>query len=95
METNVPLGIWDDEVFVGESVDNIKGRKLLLYTDGLNEAENSAQDQFGDDRLAQEAKALNDLKSRETIEKVVASVNAFRDGAEPNDDLTMVCLKLI
>ena len=94
METNVPLGIWDDEEFVGESIDNIRGRKLLLYTDGLNEAENTVQDQFGDDRLAQEAKSFNDLKSKETIEKIVASVNAFRDGAEPNDDLTMVCLKL-
>ena len=94
IEPNAPLGIWEDEDFVGEFLPNIRGKKLLLYTDGLNEAENTELGQYGDERLIREAKDDADLNSKETIEKIVEVVTAFRDGAEPNDDLTMVCLKL-
>ncbi len=37
---NQPLGLWADDPFNGESIDNIDGCQLLIYTDGLNEAEN-------------------------------------------------------
>ena len=94
MEPNAPLGIWEDDDFVGESIANIRGKKLLIYTDGLNEAENPDQAQYGDDRLLQLMKDHPDISSRETIELIVSEVTDFRDGAEPNDDLTMVCLKL-
>ena len=94
VEPNAPLGIWETEEFVGESIPDIRGKKLLLYTDGLNEAEDTEMDQYGDDRLLQEAKDDAQLTSRETIEKIIEVVTAFRKGAEPNDDLTMVCLKL-
>ena len=40
-ETNAPIGLWPDLEYVGEEMDLHSGSMMLLYTDGLNEAENS------------------------------------------------------
>ena len=95
MESNTPLGVWEEWQFVGESVPDLRGRKLLLYTDGLNEAENPDHALFGEDRVLQCMKDAAELDSRETVSRLESAVGAFRREAEPNDDLTLVCLKLL
>ena len=42
VESNVPIGLWPELEFEGEELDNISGKLLFIYTDGLNEAENQA-----------------------------------------------------
>lgn len=92
VESNAPIGLWPDLDFVGESIDNIKGRPLFVYTDGLNEAENRRQEQFGDDRLLDILKNGHFENCRQVIDTMKAEIERHRDGAEPNDDLTMLCL---
>ena len=94
MIPNAPIGVLPGLEFKGEEIENIKGRPLFIYTDGLNEAENPAKEQFGDERL------LNFLRncSYESAKLVIASISAdveqHRAGAEPNDDLTMMCISI-
>ena len=92
VETNAPIGLWPDLDFVGEAMDNIKGCPLLIYTDGLNEAENIQQEQFGDDHLLDILNNNHFTSSRQVIETLVKEVEQHRNGAEPNDDLTIMCL---
>ena len=80
--------------YVGESIDSIKGMPFLIYTDGLNEAENRQQEQFGDDHLLDLLCHAHFTKAREVVDFLKAEVEKHRDGAEPNDDLTMLCLKV-
>jgi len=94
MEPNAPIGLWPGLEYVGEEIDSIRGRVLFVYTDGLNEAENQQQEQFGDDRLLELIQNTHFDSSRQLIDTFVAEVETFRDGAEPNDDLTMLCLRL-
>ena len=94
MESNAPIGLWPELEFVGESIDSIKGRPMFFYTDGLNEAENRQEEQFGDDRMLAFLREAHFKSARQLIEDLKAEVEAFRDGAEPNDDLTMLCLKV-
>ena len=89
---NQPLGLMGGIPFTGETVSDIRGRQLLIYTDGLNEAENRQHELLGDKRLL-ELMACN-LNSHEVIEMLKKAVKQHRDGAEPNDDLTLMCLKL-
>jgi serine phosphatase RsbU (regulator of sigma subunit) len=77
---------------VGETIDNIKGKLLLVYTDGLNEAENRQQQQFGDDRLLDILNHHHFNSARHAIEYLEEEIEKHRDGAEPNDDLTMLCI---
>ena len=70
-----------------------KGAKLFVYTDGVPEANNSANELFGMERMLE---ALNgDLAATtvDTLKNVRKAVDKFVDGAEQFDDLTMLALE--
>jgi serine phosphatase RsbU (regulator of sigma subunit) len=94
MLPNAPIGLWPELEYEGEAIDSIKGRSLFVYTDGLNEAENRQQQQFGDDRLLDILRDTHFESTRVLIESLQAEVEKHRDGADPNDDLTMLCLEI-
>jgi len=94
MEANAPIGLWPGLEYVGETIEYFKDRMLLLYTDGLNEAENRQQEQFGEDRIIEILTSKSSSNAQGIIEALQTEVARFRDGAEPNDDLTMLCLNL-
>lgn len=95
MVPNCPIGLWPGFEFEGEEIENIMDRPLFIYTDGLNEAENRQQEQFTDERLLEILAHTPFENSQQTIEMLRAEVEKHRDGAEPNDDLTMLCVKVI
>jgi serine phosphatase RsbU (regulator of sigma subunit) len=94
MESNAPIGLWPDLEYVGETIESIKGKPLFVYTDGLNEAENPEQEQFGDERMLEFLHHAHFKDAEELVETLKAEVERFRDGADPNDDMTMLCLKV-
>ena len=94
VEPNAPIGLWPELEYVGEEIDSIKGKPLFIYTDGLNEAENQQQQQLGDDRLLDILRDTHFESSQQVIERLQTEVELHRNGAEPNDDLTMMCLKV-
>jgi len=95
METNAPIGLWPNLEYVGESVENIRNKMLLVYTDGLNEAEDLQKEQFGDDRLLDILNNRHFNSCKELIDHLDAEIVKHRKGAEPNDDLTMMCLMVL
>ena len=94
MIPNCPIGLWPGFEFEGEEIDSIMDRPLFVYTDGLNEAENRQQEQFTDERLLDMLAHVPFESSQQTIELLRTEVEKHRDGAEPNDDLTMLCVKV-
>ncbi len=94
MLPNFPIGVMPGLEFQGEEIDSIKGRPLFIYTDGLNEAENREHGQFGDDHLIDILRNTHFDTARQVVETLAAKVEEHRDGAEPNDDLTMMCLRI-
>ena len=94
MEPNAPIGLWPELEFQGEFIENIKGRPVFVYTDGLNEAENRQQEQFGEERMLAFLHAAHFHDARELVENLKTQVESYRDGAEPNDDMTMLCFKV-
>ena len=95
MQPNAPIGLWPELEYVGEEIDTINGRPLFIYTDGLNEAENPQLEQFGDEKLLDFLRACHFKNSRQVIEDLKIQVESHRNGAAPNDDLTMMCLRFV
>ena len=93
MEANAPIGLWPGLEYVGEVIEDVRGKALFVYTDGLNEAENKQQEQFGDERLLKLLGETPFESCRQTVEMLQEAVEAHRDRAEPNDDLTMLCVR--
>ena len=93
MVPNAPIGLWPELEFKGEFIENINGQTLLVYTDGLNEAENILLNQYGNNRLL-EVMHTNKIRSaRQIIELLQEQVSNFVGEAEPSDDITMLCLR--
>ena len=94
MVPNAPIGLWPGLEYEGEEIADISGKSFFVYSDGLNEAENREKEQFSDERLVDLLKTTPFESARQTIEMLKEEVEKHRDGAEPNDDLTMLCLKI-
>ena len=94
MIPNAPIGLWPELEYEGEEIADITGHPFFVYSDGLNEAENKEQEQFSDERLLEILQTRPFESARQTIEMLKAEVESHRNGAEPNDDLTMLCLKV-
>ena len=94
LQSNCPLGIMSDIEFQCKSFDNIMGQPFFLYSDGLNEAENPLQEQFGDEHILRLLAAHPFVSCQDTIELMKSEVARHTNGAEQSDDLTMLCLKI-
>ena len=92
MDPNSPIGLLPGMEFKGEEIESIKGQTLFIYSDGLNEAENLQLEQFGDDRLLNILQTTRFDSAFQVVETMKVAVNQHRNGAEPNDDLSMFCI---
>ena len=95
MVPNAPVGIIPELDYEGEEIADITNSPLFVYTDGLNEAENRQQEQFSDERILELMETVPFESCEQMVEMLRAEVEKHRDGAEPNDDLTMICVKFI
>ncbi len=93
---HLPLGVMDDVIYTAQETLLQPGESLFLYTDGLTEAMNESHELFGVKRIE---KGLQDCIKNESIapEKLIQTmtnrVNAFVDGAEQSDDLTLLAIQ--
>ncbi len=94
MTPNAPIGLWPGLEYEGEVLDTIMDRPLFVYTDGLNEAENEQLEQFGDERLLHILQTIPFENARQVIDVLKTEVDTYRRDADPNDDLTMMCIRL-
>ena len=92
--SNIPIGVFEDFEYTEEHLPLGFGRMLLLYTDGLTEAENREKALYSDARLLETMQALKGLGAQETIDALGKCVQDFANGAEQSDDLTMLALQL-
>ena len=71
------------------------GDTLLLYTDGLTEAENEQKDLFGEDRTLDAAAAVGAMVAREQLAQLHKAVQQFVNQAEQSDDLTLLAIRYL
>ena len=92
---NLPLGIEADFEYCAQRTRLATDDLLFLYTDGLTEAENGTHEQFGEERMKEGLQVTGDRLQgpRGVVEKMKEKVEAFREGAEQSDDLTMLCIR--
>jgi sigma-B regulation protein RsbU (phosphoserine phosphatase) len=84
MEPNIPLGFDGRYSFVEQGCMLGEGETLVLYTDGVTEARNSAREMLGMKRLAEIVATQEDL---------YGAIQAFMDKAEPTDDITLMTIR--
>ena len=66
--------------------------RLLLYTDGVTEAENDMTAMLGEERLITRVQSPPDATSANLVDAVFAEVEEFADGAQQSDDITVLAI---
>lgn len=70
-----------------------KGDEIFLYTDGVTEAINNAEELYGDDRLLEVMNGNGGATPSELLPIIRADIEKFADGAAQFDDITMLDLR--
>ncbi|MBK8091738.1 MAG: SpoIIE family protein phosphatase [Verrucomicrobiaceae bacterium] len=70
-----------------------KGDCLLLYTDGVNEAMNAQEDEFGEERIYSSLTRLAPSGPRAIIDGLISDLDGFLSGKRSHDDITLIALQ--
>lgn len=95
-DANLPIGVIAEWHYTQQTVQLDGKTTLFLYTDGLNEAKDSMQAQFGLQRimrLAESLAAKDTLEPSVVVGEMKEAVNHFVDDAEQSDDLTLLAIR--
>jgi len=88
------LGVIHEIRFERKRLELQPGDLLLLYTDGITEAENSHGDFFGDERLCAIIPELVDLEPQQIIDQLLEQVRLFTGVHNFRDDISLVVMKV-
>jgi len=91
---NLAAGLSSDFPYVEEKITLEHGSRLILYTDGVTEAETSLKDQYGEERLLNFISSLDiNASSKDIVEGIKSDVRLFTGDNEQNDDITLMTIK--
>ena len=90
---NIAAGVMGDIPFTEETLQLEPGDTLLMYTDGVTEATDTEEKEYGEARLESLLKQSTQADCQQIIDNVKADVKAFVGEAEQSDDITLLALK--
>ena len=89
----MPVGLVEDAEFPVSETTLASGDKVLIYTDGVTEAQNVHGEFFGRQRLRQAIAEHQGDTCRALHEAVACAVAAFTESAPQADDITLVVIE--
>lgn len=92
-EGGVPLGILPDQEYENSEISIKRGEMLIIYSDGITEAMNKDQEEFGLERLIDKLQILKNLNALDIIDDVINDIRSFVGEIPQMDDMTMMIIK--
>lgn len=92
-KTGIPLGMFDHMPWQQQTIDLPPGSILVLYSDGVSEAQNAANEEFGETRLLDTIQANQDRPACEIHTALMDDIRAFVGNAPQFDDITLMIVK--
>ncbi len=89
----LPFGIMPEAQYEAATVTLAPGDWLIIFTDGLVEAENARQEEYGEARLLTTIEAGNTSSPDEMLKRLMAEVDLFVGNTPQHDDVTCMLLK--
>lgn len=88
--TSLVLGVVKDYPFKSGQARLDAGDRLLVFTDGISEAFNAHDEEYGETRLAEFLRDHPDLRQDQLVQGLVSAVLRFCGGVKPSDDMTLM-----
>ncbi len=89
----LPLGIQSEAKYESASITVAPGDWLIIFTDGLVEAENAHQDEFGEPRVLSALEASVSATPKEFLDRLMSDLDLFVGSTPQHDDVTCMLLK--
>lgn len=89
---SLPVGILPNQNFSAGDCTILPGQTLIIFTDGVTEAMNRANQPFSDERLADILRESGGLSATALLTRIVDAVDAYAAGAPQADDITLMVL---
>jgi len=89
----LPFGILPDTKYDSATITLAPGDWLIIFTDGLVEAENARQEDYGEARLLTAIEAGKSVEPAEMLQRLMAEVDLFVGNTPQHDDVTCMLLK--
>ena len=93
--TGIPLGLLPDAEYACAEVALAAGDTLVTYTDGITEAANPSNDEYGTTRLEQLCRSRQELQLEALAEAIEHDLLRFTEGVPFADDRTLVMLRRV
>jgi sigma-B regulation protein RsbU (phosphoserine phosphatase) len=90
---NIVLGAIEDVTYTEDSIKLEKGDTLLIFSDGISEAINPNEEEFGEDPLPALVNANRESSAMSIIDTIIEEVIKHAGKAPQRDDMTMVVIK--
>ena len=91
--TGIALGVVEGMKYEERQIDLLPGDILVLYTDGVNEAINDREEQYGLARLCRTVRGSRDLSAQGILDAILKDIALFAGDQAQFDDITMIVLK--
>jgi phosphoserine phosphatase RsbU/P len=91
--TGLPVGMFRDAQYAPRRIKLCPGDRLLLYTDGLTEARDALDTEYGAERLSQLVGEQTAFCSQSLIDACLDDLKLFQSGTRTHDDLTIMTLR--
>jgi sigma-B regulation protein RsbU (phosphoserine phosphatase) len=87
------LGLFDFAAYDQETIQLDRGDTLVVFSDGISEAQDMAGEEYGDDRLIECLTANRGATPAGMREALLTSVRTFTAGASQSDDMTVLIVR--
>jgi len=92
---SLPLGILEEAEYTEGERDIVCGQIIIILTDGIREARNRYGEMFGKDALENIIRQNASARSTKILQAVFTALDLFRQGVKPEDDMTLMVIKVL
>lgn len=93
--SGMPVGLFSGAAYADEQTTLAAGDLLVIFSDGVTEALNTAGEEFGEARLRDVALEHREAPLADVVQHIVTAVQAFAGGASQSDDVTVLVVRYL
>lgn len=89
----LPIGIYSNKSYAGDSIVLREGDMLILYTDGVTDCKDANDHSYGIERLTGNISNMMELSSKELVSRLLTSLEVFRGETPQVDDISLMAIR--
>ncbi|HKY32079.1 MAG TPA: SpoIIE family protein phosphatase [Candidatus Polarisedimenticolia bacterium] len=89
------IGLFEEATFTEKHLDLAPGDLLVAFTDGISEAMNEEEEEWGDERLIEAMASRRGLGAGDLVQALLGEADRFAGAAPQHDDMTLVAMRVL